>query len=92
MATGRCEVTDALATTARLHPDLRWRHKGLTVVGTSRTRRVTLGGGVILIERNRADGWQATHHETNFGATLEALAAQAVDLRRAIGWPVGVAS
>lgn len=83
-------MSDPLTTAAQLHPDLRWRHKGRTIVGSSRTRRVTLAAGAILVERNRADGWQATHHEANIGATLEALAAEAVDLRRAIGWPVGV--
>lgn len=92
-------MTDPIATARALHPDLHWMHAfGDSLYGTTRGGEPGSLRGLMLIcatDSQRvsiAVGGDVTHEEEHPGATLEALAAEAVDLRRAIGWLVGVAS
>ena len=85
-------------TTARaLHPDLHWSAVfGDSLYGVFRGVEPGPPRALMLIcatDSQRvsvAIGGLATHEEEHPGATLEQLAHEAVDLRRAIGWPVGV--
>lgn len=88
-------MSDPLTTAAKLHPDLRWSNAfGVALYGVDDDtgRNVALFYTDAMQAIEVAHGGDVTHEEEHPGATLEALAAEAVDLRRAIGWPVGVAS
>lgn len=92
-------MADPLTIARALHPDLHWMHVfGDSLYGTTRGREPGSLRGLMLIcatDSQRvsiAINGDVTHEEDHPGATLEALAAEAVDLRRAIGWPVGVAN
>lgn len=88
-------MSDPLTILRALHPDLRWnRLNANTLVGyannTERCIKIHRSARACFLDVSTYA--RVTHHEPYPDATLEALANEAVELRRSIGWPVGVAS
>jgi hypothetical protein len=93
-------MSDPLTTLRASHPDLTWSEIGpsdfagkcdlLRVFIASPTPEAPTMG--LAIDRPYADGWRCVAEEHHAEMSIDGAAAELVDIRRAIGWPVGVAS